>query len=687
MTLKPRNPVAYSPAALAMCALALAACGGGGGAGTGTGGPVSTLPTPATQAVPVTVIDGAIKDATVCLDKNGNGVCDTGEPQGSSDAAGKVTLTVDDADVGKFAVIAMVGADAIDAASGVVGIPFVLKAPADQVAVLSPLTTLVQAQIDSSGGSTAQALAFVQAQTGLAMSLLADYTLAGAGAGTGAGNADALLAATLARLIVVTTQQQANVVAAALGQKDSSGATIGKADLDQAINRALLGALPALAAAAADASVAVAGGAREAAIAALAKSIVQTSGLDMDSVTALVGIAKLPPDAAGAPAAFANLRMLSFIDANNWSYRAMEGTVADATPNGAGMRHYYELHQQSVAGVVTTWGLNGSPERQGDLHWNGATWTGCPLGFRSAQTARDVKGFTAYNDCDGLELGVSQRSSADLGGQSLLLTAALIRKFPDGDGNVKYANWGPSNLSVLGTTTFPDGATVYYQSNQVLASAYSYDVTNKVSVFSEAVAAGGSDATVPPSACVGVTPANAASLQTLAPTLELVVARNPGKACLFKQGSDSDGNASLPLNEAWGNSTIGLGALPDTGTAPTPYYSGTAILRVGFDASGNGLTFYRCLDRKLMSSARNCGAIGSGTYSIKAVGDARVLTMSNPPLLAQQLGYTRILVERGGAVYYGSQGQMGGIKRTVRLNLTAANAFLSRLGIPLIAPN
>ena len=59
---------------LAFVVLVLSACGGGGGGGGGGG--TSAVQTKATT---ITVIDGYIKDAVVCVDKNENGACDDGE--------------------------------------------------------------------------------------------------------------------------------------------------------------------------------------------------------------------------------------------------------------------------------------------------------------------------------------------------------------------------------------------------------------------------------------------------------------------------------------------------------------------------------------------------------------------------------------------------------------------------------
>ena len=107
--------------------LTLYGCGGGGGATTG--GALTTGGGAAQVDVPITVIDGLVEKAKVCLDKNNNGACDVGEPAGSTGADGKVTLKVDAADVGKYPVISFVEAGvAIDADTGPVTTSFTMKA-------------------------------------------------------------------------------------------------------------------------------------------------------------------------------------------------------------------------------------------------------------------------------------------------------------------------------------------------------------------------------------------------------------------------------------------------------------------------------------------------------------------------------------------------------------------------------
>src|SRR5437899_10089905 len=129
-----RFRLAYGAAAL----LALAACGGGGGGGSSA---------PTTTNVTTTVVDGALKNVTVCLDKNGNGKCDADEVHGKTDANGNVTLAVPNADVGKYPILAVVGTDAIDADTGAVPTAYTLPAPADTTSVVSPLSRRVQQRI------------------------------------------------------------------------------------------------------------------------------------------------------------------------------------------------------------------------------------------------------------------------------------------------------------------------------------------------------------------------------------------------------------------------------------------------------------------------------------------------------------------------------------------------------------
>ena len=125
--------------------ITLVGCGGSPGGGT-----AAVTPEVTTADVATRVIDGAISNALVCMDKNRNGECDASEPQGRTDASGNLTLKVDKADVGKFPLLTLVGIDAVDADHGPVTEPFAMTTPPGKSSVISPLTTMVAQAMESS---------------------------------------------------------------------------------------------------------------------------------------------------------------------------------------------------------------------------------------------------------------------------------------------------------------------------------------------------------------------------------------------------------------------------------------------------------------------------------------------------------------------------------------------------------
>lgn len=122
-------------------ALLLSACGGGGR----SAGP-STLSG--------NVIDGYITGAIVCLDINGNGACDSGEPSGTSGANGAYSISVPAGiSTANLHLIAKVPVGAIDADSPSTPItaPYTMLSPAEMPQVISPLTTAVSTHMIANG--------------------------------------------------------------------------------------------------------------------------------------------------------------------------------------------------------------------------------------------------------------------------------------------------------------------------------------------------------------------------------------------------------------------------------------------------------------------------------------------------------------------------------------------------------
>jgi len=163
----------------AAAALTLSACGGDDDA------PPVAPPDPAPAPVALTLQgqvarNAALKDATVCLDLNGNDDCDAGEPASASTGAdGRYSLTATPAQAAASRLIAVVKANVtIDANKP--GQPvtsasdYVLKRPAGRAGGINPLTTLVQAGV-AAGMTEAQARSNVASQLGIAEGKIDNY--------------------------------------------------------------------------------------------------------------------------------------------------------------------------------------------------------------------------------------------------------------------------------------------------------------------------------------------------------------------------------------------------------------------------------------------------------------------------------------------------------------------------------
>ena len=153
------------------------------------------------------VADGYIEGATLFIDTDGDMILDAGEAWTTTDANGNFTLNVNQAGT-----LVAVGGTNIDTglANGMT-----LAAPSGS-GIVNPLTTLIQAVVDQSGGATSgeDAAAQVADALGLAPTIdLLTLDLIANG-----GNADALEAQKAAAMI-------ANLVAAAEGATGSGAAT------------------------------------------------------------------------------------------------------------------------------------------------------------------------------------------------------------------------------------------------------------------------------------------------------------------------------------------------------------------------------------------------------------------------------------------------------------------------------
>lgn len=674
-------------------AFLVAGCGGGGGGVASTGGSTTNTtpssPTPSTPTViqadiPVTVVDGAISKAKVCLDQNRNNACDAGEPTAITDASGKATLKVDQANVGKYPVIAEIGTDATDAVSGPVTTAYVMKAPADKTTVVSPLTTLVQNTVANTGVSSDAAEASLRSQVGVKVSLFTNFTQG--------SDAESTKLGTLARLVVTTVQAASQQLAPAVGTQAMDGKPIQAPDVQQVIQQKLLEALPNVIATLGDPRLSGATPASQGTIiSTLAQELVASPsiGLGTATLSTLVAVARSTETTAETTAtatitAGASLSMLSYSDARNWGRRILTSSIAQNTLDANGLMRYVDRRDRSNNSAIAVWSTGGDPSRQDDVHWNGTAWVNCPLNFANTQPPRDAQGRTQYNYCDNLNKGVSVRSAIDVSGRAVNSVYQQII-------GAGYKNLSINNAaSVLGTATFPSNSKVFFQISTPLAMAPVYNPNLSADLRdTRADVASGNQA-----ACNQITQTTpTASYTTLTTSITGFIAARAGTPCVYNPGtvaitttSGTTTVASGSRNEWWSQSTADIGTIGNApvGGIQNAYYTTNTPLRVAFGANQTA-TYYACQQRSTDGSIRNCNQIGAGSYTVTTLGDAKVLALQNDPALFSSLSYIRIFVERGGKVHHGYVSRLNP-SNEARLNLTAANTLASLLGIPATDP-
>lgn len=176
------NGIRFKPTILAaMCASMLSACGGGGD-GSSTGAPANSTPPANNSALTGKAIDGYLVGAKVCLDTNANGVCDTGEPAGVTNATGDYSIPyTGDASGQRLLVQVTPETRDLSRPEGFrfpAGFTLSAVAGATTNQHISPLTTMVAAQMDA-GMTAAEAIAAVQALLGGPVDPSANYVANG----------------------------------------------------------------------------------------------------------------------------------------------------------------------------------------------------------------------------------------------------------------------------------------------------------------------------------------------------------------------------------------------------------------------------------------------------------------------------------------------------------------------------
>ena len=552
-------------------------------------------------------------------------------------------------------------------------VAYTLRAPAEYPGLISPLTTLVKVQMDTTSSTLNVALRTLEEAAGSSLDLLNDYTKG--------SDADEKANAILARLVVLAQQQSASLLKPAIGMPDSNGNAMSTASVSAAINRRMVDLLPTLLAVSRSADIRKAKPAdREALLVSAAQSTVADElGLTAQTLGVVVGTARSPDAGTAAPAAQAapgaSLAWFSFTDAGNWYLRYFASTAAQNTPDANGKQHYTDNRVRAVNGTVQVWGATPAYTRN-DAYFDGSAWAVCPTDFEHENTVRDAKGRSDSVYC-GAYRSTSVRATVDVAGKKMADVVSDIRAYPLPSTQGKYPAWGPTP-TLLGTAEFPAGAKLYYQTSSQMAApdAYNTLASNTVRSYPADIAAGGTPVYVngvASVACGTVTSVNAASFYNEVSTLEELIAGNPGSPCVF------DPNANTgPRNEWWSQSTASVGTLPAPAQANT-FYRAVRDIRVAF-GKGNSVTYFSCAVRDSDGSRRNCDAIGGGSFTIATVGDARVLRLAGISSEAAALTYNRIFVERGGKVFYGYRDKLR-VDNAVRLNAVGMDALFAQLAI------
>ena len=680
----PRRPVSSRrsgvAAALSALGILMAACGGGGGGGGDAqpGPPPGPVPAPApapaiaTAAIAVTVLDGALSNALVCLDKNDNDTCDGAEPMARTDAAGHATLVADTADAGKFPVLAMVGTDAVDADHGRVPTAYVMKAPADRAALVTPLTTMVQALIENTGLPTDQADTLLRDQLGLPGTLLRDYS--------SKTTRDDVKLLALARLLVLSTQELSGRWQAAVGSPVPGSSPVATADLHRLARARLLEELSWVDAQVGSAAVLPALASKDAkqidtALATRVAAVWRMVGANAADVPAIVGVARAIKASPGTTSPGGWFTALSATSGQTWN-------TAFSTFTAAGNTGATTFTQQRVSarnGVLKTQGT-GELAR---LWWSGTAWMPCLPATASQRSAPDAAGRTLSSVCNEAWREVHSRAEVDLSGQRIVDVWQSLA-------TTNYGKFWTVDPVKAGAAVFPQGSRIAYSIQVYDRSTPGYTPRRgNVAVLAPAALASGSGAAC--SAVAAQSPALAWGTEAM--TLEGVVAANPGTPCVFAPDS-----MDATRNEWWDATTVSLGkaSADPQQDASNPAYSHERLLRAAFSAGGN-VTYYACRESFTDRTARNCEAIGTGSATISTLGDARVMAFEGLPFDRALGGQTSpsgtlasmahpVLVERGGKVYLGLRAASTMVSRS-DLNTQAANAVLALDGIAPIDPS
>lgn len=629
----PRSALMRQPIALAaLIALAtLTACGGGSSnSDSGDAGNSDMPPLPETEAVSTRVIDGYLSNVLVCLDTNNNGACDVSEPQGVTGAGGAVTLEVPKGEAGRYPLVAMVTTNSQDESGLPVQADYILKAPADAPAQITPLTTLVQAQVVATGKSTEQAAQDIQNQLALEQSPLQDFI----------ANQDQQ-ASDLARLVAITTQQ---LVLNTAGATDNTGAPLTAATVNDVIANTLLQQLDILATIISDNEAS-----SDEDLQQISKTLANETKLTSSNAYVIAEQMRQPvvPDTASVPTS--TLRWLSYQNASNYTFHLINATAEQNTPDSNGTRYFTEIRRTVANGSAQPWSRT-------MVGWTDAGWLECPTNY-----VHEVRTVPNTNATETLYCGVTrsrfQQVGENLANKNVRETVAQIRSSGIVETNgYDYSNWGPDPNLIATDATWPEGAMLFTRTVDTLEGGDYFTGRLSLPPADDPMSTDGSRW-------------RSASLDD------------------FLDWNQGDFAADVTLDTVNGNNSYGV--VSQRWYKKSDGSSGYKRYFIGFDKNQQRVRFYQCEGdtehpQQPRTKQGSCKVLLTSTYKIEPLGSSsRVLRFAAQPIqISQRVNTT--LIERqvsGAPTVFRGEHNKASTGRQLRLNTVATEKLLGLLNI------
>ena len=208
--MKTKQTIGMSLALATLISLSMSGCGGSDSSDT-------TSTSSSVKQVSGVAIDGYLSKAKVCIDVNANSKCDVDEPTATTDADGKFSISTALTNLSQYSVLVeAVSGITVDSDNNTTTIqkPFFLKANASEPEVISPITTLIQNNLELNASLTkADVVAQIKRDLNVSQSvdIAGDYIAKKVGADVAVYGKIHTIARVVTKAIATTLESNANV--------------------------------------------------------------------------------------------------------------------------------------------------------------------------------------------------------------------------------------------------------------------------------------------------------------------------------------------------------------------------------------------------------------------------------------------------------------------------------------------